>query len=66
MLNLATPSVIQPINVTFDVFRKDNPTLLGIYVMDSEKITADTVLNRLVTRSVLNDNNNRPAFCLDY
>lgn len=44
---LATPNHVHPIMVTLDVVSRDVPALLGLEMLDSESLIADTVMNKL-------------------
>lgn len=66
ILNLATPTRIEPINVSPHVVRVEVPDLLGLDGMESEKLTAHTVIQILVKNlCVVTGNNNRSEFSLD-
>eukprot|EP00171_Calliarthron_tuberculosum_P003553 IDg3553t1 len=52
-LALATPEGVQNIHVTLDIVSADVPALLGLEVLDSECLYADTVTKRLVNRIVI-------------
>ena len=50
-LPLATPPGVKPILDDFDIVQANIPPLLGMDVLDREKLVADTVFNRLARRS---------------
>ncbi len=54
-LPLATPDGIPLIYVSLDIVSADIPALLGLDVLDSESLFADTVTYRLVKRVVTSE-----------
>lgn len=50
LLMMETPTGIPPVEVNCDIVDVDVPALLGMDVLDREKLIADTVSNRLVQR----------------
>ena len=52
-LPLATPNGVTNIDVTLDVVAADVPTLLGLDVLDHHCLTADTVCNELVKKTII-------------
>lgn len=52
IIHLATPPGIVPIIVSSDVLSVEITALIGLDVIDSEILTADAILNRLVKRTV--------------
>ncbi len=54
-LPLATPNGLPLIYVSLDIVCANVPALLGLDILDSESLFADTVTNRLVKRVVTSD-----------
>lgn len=59
---LATPLGVTPISVDFDLVAADVQALLGMGVIDREKISTDMVYNRLSHRSVMGKMDGRLLF----
>lgn len=65
-LFLEAPSCILPISILFHVVSAEVPHLLGLDSLDSNRIVADTVLNRLVKRTFVQDLHSSPTYAIDY
>lgn len=62
---LATPTGIPSIPVLSEIVFLGVPALLVLNILDSEFLTDDTVLNRLVRRKVIYGNEKTPTFALE-
>ena len=63
---LKTPNGIAPIEVILEVVRADIPALLGLDVLDRERLTPDTAFNRLAKRHKHITTENKAVYIEDW